>query len=736
MRKRIIAMMLAIGMLLECGGTSEVAAAEQGNGENVTQESVTFSTYSYGEGLKHDPKYANFKKINGIDVSKYQNDINWKKVKKSGIEFAIIRVGYRLGGTGEIALDRCFKKNIEGAYKAGLDVGVYFYTQAINTKEAKEEAEFVVKQLKPYSKWISFPVYYDIENLKNGRLDNAKLTVKQKTKLCKAFCDTINKNGYVAGIYTYYLYYLQQLNMDELKKYDIWLARSSNEPSYKGKLFPHDYSMWQYYSRGRVDGINGNVDMDIFYVKSAPEKMNGLKQTAISGNAIALSWNASSNIDGYELVRMDKNGNKIETISTTETTYSLENLTNGTDERFKVRAYSLKNDGTKKYGDFSSTLKVRTLPGKVESVAQKECDSTSATIEWDVVEGASGYRIRTFDVSTQQYVTKGTTTKTFYKVTGLEPKETEQVIVQAYVNINGSTKKYGVASDSYMIVTGLDQIKYVELTQLKEDEISLTWDEQEDISGYEVNCYDEDSQLISTESVQEAAYTKKELESGKEYRFEVRSYLEMEDGEKSYGAYSDMYSIKTLPKKATGLKAGEVEDTSLKLTWDNVAGADGYCVYTFDTKKKKSTLLKTVDTNSCEITNLSASTAYSYKVAAYINVEEEIYNGELSSSYKVVTKETKLVKPVKVTGMKVTKVGTTSATISWKAQDKVSGYRIYLYDKKTKKSKFVKMTSKNSYTMKGLKPATHYYVKVKAYYKANGTTLYGTVSNSLSVKTK
>ena len=736
MRKRIIAMMLAIGMLLECGGMSEVAAAEQVCGENVTQKSVTFSTYSYGEGLKHDPKYANFKKINGIDVSKWQKDINWEKVKKSGIEFAIIRIGHRWSGSGKIELDPYFIKNIEGAHKAGIDVGVYFFTQATTAKEAREEAEFVVKQLKPYSKWLKYPVYFDLESTSSDRIGRAKLTTKQKTELCKAFCDTINKNGYVAGIYTYYLYYLQQLNMDELKKYDIWLARSSNEPSYKGKLFPHDYSMWQYYCRGSVDGINGNVDMDIFYVKSAPEKMNGLKQTAISDNAIALSWNAISNIDGYELVRMDKNGNEIETITTTETTYSLENLTNGTDERFKVRAYSLKNDGTKTYGDFSSTLKVRTLPGKVESVAQKECDSTSATIEWDAVEGASGYRIRTFDVSAQQYVTKGTTTKTSYKVTGLEPKETEQVIVQAYVNINGSTKKYGVASDSYMIVTGLDQIQFVEITQLKVDEISLTWDGQEDISGYEVNCYDEDSQLISKESVQEAAYTKKELESGKEYQFEVRSYLEMEDGEKSYGAYSDMYSIKTLPKKATGLKAGKVKDTSLKLTWDNVAGADGYCVYTFDTKKKKSTLLKMVDTNSCEITNLSASTAYSYKVAAYINVDEEIYNGELSSSYKVVTKEAKPVKLTKVTGMKVTKVGKNSATVSWKVQDKVTGYRVYLYDKNTKKSTFLKATSKNSYTLKDLTPATQYYVKVKAYHKNDGTTLYGTASNALSVKTK
>ena len=736
MRRRIIAMMLAIGMLLECGPTRVVFAAEQSTEEQAAQESVVFSTYSYGDGLKHDPKYANYKKINGIDVSKWQKDINWEKVKKSGIDFAIIRIGNRYSGSGKIELDPYFIKNIEGAHKAGIDVGVYFFTQAVTPKEAREEAQFVVKQLKPYSKWLIYPVYYDLESTSSDRIGKAKLSTKQKTELCKAFCDEIKENGYIPGIYTYYLYYLQQLNMDELKSYDIWLARSSNKPSYQGKLFPYEYSMWQYYCRGSVDGIKGNVDMDIFYVKSEPEKVTGLKQTVISDNSMTLSWNALAGMDGYEIVRMDKNGTEIEMLTTTETTYSLENLTNGMDEQFKVRAYSVKSDGTKTYGNYSSTLKVRTLPGKVESVVQKDCDSTSAMIEWEAVPGASGYRICTYDAITQQYTTKGTTTKTSYKVTGFEPKETAQIIVEAYVTINGSTKKYGVASELYTIVSGLDQVTVVDLVNLKTDELSLTWDSQEEISGYEVNCYDEDAQLISTEAVKEESYTKNNLEAGKEYQFEVRSYLEMEDGMKIYGAFSDMYSLKTLPKKVTGVKAGNVEDTSVKLTWSKVTGADGYFVYSYNSKTKESTLLETVDTNVCEIRNLSAKTTYNYKVAAFVEGENDSYNGDLSAACKVVTKEAKQVKPVKVSGMKVTKAGTTSATISWKAQDKVSGYRVYLYDKKTKKSTFLKATSKNSYTMKGLRPATQYYVKVKAYYKANGTTLYGTASNALSVKTK
>ena len=147
-----------------------------------------------------------------------------------------------------------------------------------------------------------------------------------------------------------------------------------------------------------------------------------------------------------------------------------------------------------------------------------------------------------------------------------------------------------------------------------------------------------------------------------------------------------MYSHKTLPKKVTGVKAGNVEDTSVKLTWSKVTGADGYFVYLYDSKTKKSTLLDTVDTNACEIKNLSPKTTYSYKVAAYVEGENDTYNGTLSGACKVVTKEAKQIKPVKVSGMKVTKAGTTSATISWNAQDKVSGYRVYLYDKKTKKS--------------------------------------------------
>lgn len=134
MRKRIVAMMLAIGMLLEYGATGEVVAAKQGTEEQAAQESVAFSTYSYGSGLKHDPKYANYKKINGIDVSKWQKDVNWEKVKNSGIDFAIIRIGNRYSGSGKIELDPYFIKNIEGAHKAGIDVGVYFFTQAVDRK--------------------------------------------------------------------------------------------------------------------------------------------------------------------------------------------------------------------------------------------------------------------------------------------------------------------------------------------------------------------------------------------------------------------------------------------------------------------------------------------------------------------------------------------------------------------------------------------------------------------------
>ena len=136
----------------------------------------------------------------GIDVSTYQGEINWKKVKNSGIEYAIIRLGFRGYESGKIVLDSRFEDNIKGSLAAGLDTGVYFFTESINEKEAIEEAEFVIENLKDYE--INMPVVIDVEESANTQKTRTKdVTAEQRTKNVIAFCETIKKAGYDVMIY-------------------------------------------------------------------------------------------------------------------------------------------------------------------------------------------------------------------------------------------------------------------------------------------------------------------------------------------------------------------------------------------------------------------------------------------------------------------------------------------------------------------------------------------------------
>lgn len=193
----------------------------------------------------------------GIDVSKWQGDIDWDKVKGAGIEFAIIRAGYRGSVTGSLVEDPYFVTNMKKASASGVPVGVYFFTQAVNEVEAVEEASAVLKLVKEYK--LEYPIFIDTEGAGgNGRADG--LDAETRTLVCEAFCRTIENAGYEAGVYGSRNWYNNRLYADKLDKYFIWLAEYRSIPLYQGY-----YQMWQYTSKGKVDGIEGNVDLDIYY---------------------------------------------------------------------------------------------------------------------------------------------------------------------------------------------------------------------------------------------------------------------------------------------------------------------------------------------------------------------------------------------------------------------------------------------------------------------------------------
>lgn len=194
----------------------------------------------------------------GIDVSRWNETIDWEKVKEDGIEFAIIRCGYRGASSGALVLDSKYEDNIRGAIEAGIPVGVYFFTQATSEVEAIEEASMVISLIQDYD--VDYPVFLDSESAGGkGRADG--LDVDERVKYHRAFLETIASAGYETGVYASKNWLNDQLDMTQLSQYKTWLAEYADVPTYD-----QYFDMWQYTSKGTVDGIETRVDLDVSYM--------------------------------------------------------------------------------------------------------------------------------------------------------------------------------------------------------------------------------------------------------------------------------------------------------------------------------------------------------------------------------------------------------------------------------------------------------------------------------------
>ena len=202
----------------------------------------------------------------GIDVSEFQGaEIDWKQVKAAGVEFVIVRLGYRAyGESGALVLDAMFDQNVQGALGAGLEVGVYFFSQAVTAAEAVEEAEYVLEHIRPYD--IRGPVVYDTEEIKWDTARTDENTDVEFTNFCKVFCDIIENEGYDSMIYANLPWMAFTLKMDQLAEYDFWYADYHELPQ-----CPYDYKIWQYSETGEVPGINGNVDLNLWFQEDEKE---------------------------------------------------------------------------------------------------------------------------------------------------------------------------------------------------------------------------------------------------------------------------------------------------------------------------------------------------------------------------------------------------------------------------------------------------------------------------------
>lgn len=201
----------------------------------------------------------------GIDVSHHNGVIEWEKVKNQGFDFAIIRLGYRgYGVAGTVNLDKQFENNIKNAQSAGLEVGVYFFAQAVNEKEAVEEADFVLEHLTNYE--IQLPVVYDPESVLNAEARTDDVTGEQFTLNTEIFCRKIAEAGYDPMIYCNMLWEAYELDLARLFEYPVWYADYEVLPQ-----TPYQFEFWQYSNQGKVDGIHGDVDLNLQLIRKEQE---------------------------------------------------------------------------------------------------------------------------------------------------------------------------------------------------------------------------------------------------------------------------------------------------------------------------------------------------------------------------------------------------------------------------------------------------------------------------------
>lgn len=225
--------------------------------------------------------------MKGVDVSAWQGEINWTKVKKDGIDFAIIRVGGRYGASGVIYDDEYGVANLTAAQAAGLKVGAYFYTQAINAAEGKEEAVFSMNKVKGIR--LDLPLVIDTEYASGFR--HSYISVSDRTAAVGAFCEAVKASGLTPMIYASTSWLEDSLNMSKLSEYPVWVAQWSSKVTYGG-----EYDCWQYSDAGSVSGISGNVDMNIWYY-NAPQNFSAVNKT----NGVEMTWDEVPGQTAYKV---------------------------------------------------------------------------------------------------------------------------------------------------------------------------------------------------------------------------------------------------------------------------------------------------------------------------------------------------------------------------------------------------------------------------------------------------
>lgn len=572
--------------------------------------------------ITHSSRFNGYEKKYGIDVSYYQGNIDWKKVKDSGVEYVIIRAGYRgYGSAGTLVKDARFADYIKGAKSVGLDVGVYFYTQAINTAEAKEEAQFVLNLIKGYE--LELPVYYDIEGVDydTGRLDSANLTKAQKTNLCKAFCDTIRANGYEAGVYTNYSWFLYQVDGKALgSSYPIWLAYYTTSTDY-----PYEYQMWQYTGQGKVNGISSSVDMNVHYVKNqndySSKKVTNLGKTDIAQTKVMLKWDAVPGAQGYAVYTKNSDGTYTFNRACNTTECTVTGLKMANVYTFNVRPY-FNDDGSKEFlegksqlGGFSNDFVQGTKTIKAYGVTVTGKTANTISIKWDPAVGKyNGYQVALYDTTARKHIAVAYTNDIKYTYKNLDPLTNYNVTVRPYYVVNG-VKYPGVFADYVTTSTTSSRVTGLKADAFYGTDISLSWNSVPSASKYNIYIV-KDGKAQYLKSANSCSALISGAKQGQSYTYAVKAVRKSNDKE-TVIAESNNYTIKFSYSNPGNVTISNIKQNQATVSWSKIPYITSYRVYLYSDKTKTYNFYSTVSASAANVTITGLKSKSNYKVKIY-----------------------------------------------------------------------------------------------------------------------
>lgn len=619
--KKIMSLLLAGTMLV-----TPITASAFTGGSIFPEKDYVYRTYN------HQDRFANMKIQHGIDVSYHNGNLDWSVIKNAGVEFAILRAAYRgYGDEGTLLKDSKFAEYIRGAQSYGIPVGAYIYSQAITTKEAVQEANYILNIVKNYS--LDLPIVFDYEfsPSSKGRTNLAwaegELNKTKMTNITLAFCNTIKSAGYDVMVYANKTFLTKNIDHEVIENagYDVWLAHyvNQNENNYQGTNYTGDFKIWQYTSTGRIPGIADKVfDCNFMYGGdiSSSVRISDIPNQVYTGSEVVPSFTVTYGdkilVDGLDYVATYQNNSSIGTATVNV-------LGAGTYE-----------------GLLNLTKKFNIVPDTVRDVRPSNVKTDSAELSWTAVNGASGYIIQI--QKNGKWTNLGTYPSERASIKGLMPGSVNNIHIAAYTNVNG-INYMGAYSDAVKIETAVGAVN-PRVSAYANNFVTLTWDKQTAANGYEVFKYDASSKKyvlyknITNPNTNTCKVTG--LASNKKYNFKVRAY-QIDDSEKTYAPFGAVVSQYTSIAKPKLNSAKSTSKKKIKASWSKVKGASGYQVM-WSTYKNFSKNYKTKSVkakySSKTVTTAQSKKTYYVRVRAYKTINGKKVYSPWSNTKKVKTK--------------------------------------------------------------------------------------------------